>query len=1004
MNPTESQTANPNPERRVASLLTPLLERLRAAQSDDDIDALAEIDALLAAFAAAIPAPPRSQGDAITRDKIEVHAGGHYQPDWKVDKVEINPPPPDPAEIRAADAESAYLRRLRQQCNALPLAQDSRSAGDRDNQAKTPELVNVYVDLQVNTDPTLEQVFQRLSVPTEQRNELRQRLEQWVGQSPGEKNQIQPKIEDMEALRVIRTWAYNSERDDSSLPLYDYAEDTGDLRAALGPLSALEALAANRRLVLLGDPGGGKSTFVNHLAYLCAGARLGEEADWQAVQDNLFPAPLLPLRVIVRRWSSSLTAQDEAGPELVYAGLMEATGLERDALLKRLVQPDTLVLLDGLDEAPGADPNDPASLDRRRLIVESVDAFCVARPTCRVIVTCRVKPYAQPAYRLRDVPSFTLVALDDARIENFLRRWYGEMARTGSNPAKAEADRAQLQSALGRRPDLRQMAAIPLLATMLARVNARSGLPDNRVDLYYECVEQLLWEWEAAKSREGGERSGLVDLLQAEGVGLQRGDLERVLWELTFTAHAQSGAATADLPAAALRAKLAAKHPRRHDGWAWADRVVALMAERSGLLMESETGTFTFPHRTFQEYLAARWLLEQEDCPQQAAALAASDTWREVVLLACGYATSKSAFNTTQAILFELAAGTEFATEEARRRLLVAGQGWLEFGPHRAVGATGSLLKEQMPSLLTHLMQDREIPSTQRLEAGLLLADLHILPPDLDEFVLLPRMESVPYAFKIGKYPITNVQYRCFVEAGGYDEEQPWWTKQTVAELDRYSTNWRNAPRYWDTLDFNRSTQPVVGVSWYEAMAYCVWLTDELRRKGEISTREEVRLPKEEEWERAARGPHSRPLAHTGKGEDAPHLLPRSRRRIEKSRPILSDFTRSRGRVEVSHPHASSSSHSKRKIERIYPWGEDFDPAWVNTEESNLNQTSPVHQYPDGSTLEGVWDMAGNVYEWTAQIDADGVVPVRGGAFWSGAESVTVSSRDRDDPRDRSRR
>ena len=796
-------------EERAAAALTPLLEAVRAAQAADDIDALidlsllpgtitggsllgkqlrrwsglspqqiagelsglisdsgwrAEIDALLAAFGGGKSIPLRS-AEAKTEPQIINQAKQTVQGNQQNITGTVTGPviggnvgqigdvihqaPPGLATQRAADAESAYLRRLRRESNALPLAQDNRSVNDRDKEARTPELVNVYVDLQVTAGPELEQIFQRLSVPIRRRAKLRKQLALWVEQTPREGSPTRKEGGDGAILDAIRGWAAQSDKDDRKPPLFAYAKDTGQIRAALGPQSALEALAANNRLVLLGDPGGGKSTFVNHLAYICAGARLGEEANWQPALQNLFPAPLLPLRVIVRRWSSRLKVGDKAGPELVYAALIDETKLEQDALLHRLNQPDTLVLLDGLDEAPAADPNDPTALDRRRLIVESVDAFCAERPTCRVLVTCRVKPYEQPAYRLADTPAFTLAPLDDPRIERFLRLWYGEMARTGtSNSEKAEADRVQLQSALGRRPDLREMAAIPLLATMLARVNARSGLPDNRADLYHECVEQLLWEWEAAKSRDGGERAGLVDLLQADGVGLKRGDLERVLWEMTFAAHAQSGAETADLSGDALRAKLASIHPRRHDGWAWADRVVALMAERSGLLVATGIGTFTFPHRTFQEYMAARWLLEQADCPQQAARLAASDTWREVVLLACGYATSASRYNDTQAILFELIGDTDFATEESRRRLLVAGQGWLEFGPHRAVGATGERLKKEMPPLLTALMQSRDVPPKQRLEAGLILADLNILPDDLDEFVELSPTEAVPYAFR----------------------------------------------------------------------------------------------------------------------------------------------------------------------------------------------------------------------------------------------------------------
>jgi hypothetical protein len=885
----------------------------------------------LAAFEGLTPAPTPDRSDAMTRDKIEVQPDAPYQPGWEVAKVEnfiFNPPPPDPAEKRAADAESAYLRRLRKQSNALPLAQESRGAGD------SSQLVNIYVDLQVTAGPDLEQVFQRLSVPNERRSDLRQQLRLWAAQSPREKNPVQTDGGDRDTLDTLRHWAAQSDKDDRKPPLFAYAKHTGEIRAALGRQSALESLAANRRLVLLGHPGSGKSTFVNHLAYICAGARLGEEAGWQATLYNLFPAPPLPLCVIVRRWSSSLTAKDKPGPELIYAGLMEATGLERDALYHRLNQPDTLVLLDGLDEAPAADSNDPTNLDRRRLILKSVDAFCAARPLCRVLVTCRVKPYHQSAYRLSHTPTFTLAELNDPRIERFIRGWYAELARIDPEWAgRARNAEGRLLAALQQRADLRGLASTPMLLNMMVMVNTRSSLPDNRADLYHELVEQLLWEWEAAKSREGGERSGLVDLLQAEGVGLKRGDLERVLWEMAYAAHAQSGTETADLSADMLRAKLAAMHPRRHDGWAWADRVVALIAERNGLLVESEAGIFTFLHRATQEYLAARWLLEQEDCPQQAAALAGSDAWREVVLLACGYATSRSAFNRTQAILFELVAGTAFATEETDRRLLVAGQGWLEFGAHRAVGVIGALLKERMPPLLTRLMQSRDTPPTQRLEAGLILADLNILPDDLDEFIHLSPTETVPYAFKIGKYPVTNAQYGRFVETGGYDADRPWWTSDDIKDIE----GWRKGPRLWDDERFNKSTQPVVGVSWYEAVAYCAWLTGELRKVGQIGQNEEARLLTQAEWERASRSNHG----------------------------------------------------------REYPWGNEFDPARANTNESKLEQSTPVHMYPDGATPEGVWDLAGNVWEWSAnvdtEVDVDFMLWSKGGS-WSGPAKMAQSS------------
>lgn len=97
-------------------------------------------------------------------------------------------------------------------------------------------------------------------------------------------------------------------------------------------------------------------------------------------------------------------------------------------------------------------------------------------------------------------------------------------------------------------------------------------------------------------------------------------------------------------------------------------------------------------------------------------------------------------------------------------------------------------------------------------------------------------------AFEIGKYPVTNAEFREFMDADGYRSEK-YWTKMGWRWLESRP---HETPAFWSDARFNSERQPVVGVAWYEAVAYCNWLGEKLTRN--------FRLPSEAEWEKAARG------------------------------------------------------------------------------------------------------------------------------------------------------
>lgn len=236
--------------------------------------------------------------------------------------------------------------------------------------------------------------------------------------------------------------------------------------------------------------------------------------------------------------------------------------------------------------------------------------------------------------------------------------------------------------------------------------------------------------------------------------------------------------------------------------------------------------------------------------------------------------------------------------------------------------------RAELVQRLRTIMQDRHCPAKERLDAGLRLSGLGVLPEGLDDFIAVPGTD-----FRIGKYPLTNVQFRRFVDGGGYWEGRrpPWWSERGWKK--RQEWGW-TAPRWWDDARFNRATQPVVAISWYEAEAYCAWLT----HVCSVPSGYRAQLPTREQWMLAARN----------------------------------------GRKKVPAP----------KVD--YPWGGGFDPALANTTESGLGQTTPVDMYPDGATKAAVYDLAGNVWEWTGDRykDYDGAWWIKGGSSWSGADSA----------------
>jgi len=228
------------------------------------------------------------------------------------------------------------------------------------------------------------------------------------------------------------------------------------------------------------------------------------------------------------------------------------------------------------------------------------------------------------------------------------------------------------------------------------------------------------------------------------------------------------------------------------------------------------------------------------------------------------------------------------------------------------------------PQRLAQVVEGIALPGAERVRAGKLLGELDdprpgvcTLPPAMVEFPggLFTIGEPIGKArygdeendqpstiapFAIARYPVTNAQYALFLDDDGYHADAPWWD---AAGREWLRQSVRTAPLLWNDERFGitRPNHPVVGVTWYEATAFCRWLTQYLSDGFEYC------LPSEAEWEYAARG----------------------------------------------------------TTRRTYAWG-DEEP---DGERANFNWiyngTTAVGCFAHGATPEGVYDLTGNVWEWT---------------------------------------
>ena len=615
-------------------------------------------------------------------------------------------------------------------------------------------------------------------------------------------------------------------------------------------------LARSQRLVILGDPGAGKTISLRFIALMLASHRGAERLG--------LAAPYLPVMVRLAHFAQALEREPTLSLDNYLLQVIPksyTTGLA-DFVRLALDRGACMVLLDGLDEVGD---NRTTGQSLRKAVVKRVqqfaDRWCTDNRPNRLVISSRVEGYwGEPLSNCDHVELSPLSPPDE--VEQFLLRWYDahERHRTPAPlpevaKARAQARVADLLPQLMDTPSVKRLATNPLLLTILVLISDKvRKLPQKRAKLYAICTKTLIESWRQEQTEQ---QSQLLHDLGEGGEEI----VTRVVADLAFWLHEKYPGGAA--PLKECRDRLLAnltedegyERPRAQ---AIADGLLSFASCEAGLLCERGLGQYGFFHLTFEEYLAGYHLTRTEPAVRYAILEAhwRDSRWREVILLAAGQlGVVDNRQYDAGLFLNDLRQLESPDPTDAGRSIVLAGRALADIG---ASGVSPTIRRNVMRELC-QTMQDRDLETDRlheppriaartRYAAGEAWDELGGLPDDLDAWVLCPKCadpstgsgQAFGGDLLASKYPVTNLQFERFIQAGGYENHAFWGGERSIAwrwRLDgkrRYSSAGTDQPEYWNDPRFgkDRHGYPVVGVSWYEAAAYATWLPEWLKVEG----------------------------------------------------------------------------------------------------------------------------------------------------------------------------
>ncbi len=674
------------------------------------------------------------------------------------------------------------------------------------------------------------------------------------------------------------------------------AQSTQPIRAELEETEAkprlLLKLLGERSLYVSGDPGTGKSTFCRWVAWLAA---TGEVPSFEVAAPDEFQEQLpdslrgrLPVLVRLREFREFLPAQPGRRSLTVlqfqkalqdWLDQARPGGLCWSDVEPHLKHGSLLLILDGADELPLTEGDGVAAWSPRESLLAGVIAVAAEwlKRGNRCLLTSR--PYGLTPDQVQQLER---VWLAEARLDPLpeplqdllAARWFVALPKSSADGREIAA--AMLAQVRGLAGDVAVLATNPLLLTAICIIYGEGKeLPRDKHNLYDRIVNTAL---HSRYLRGPNVIAPVRARLAAVALGMHTGQphqpsRQSPVAEVTYEELDQ------------ILGVYIGATPETESGFRRPVDAREDLLTHSGLLSQRETDRASFYHLSFQEFLAAERLVllnpNEEKLRDVFRKRAAQSGWRPTLSFLFGSRVAQPGWVAGVDLLKQLLEMIDVNHVAESLGLALSAVDAFDILLSRDLKLQEPLLARAREICLAAIAQEIEPKSRAEL-ARLLgrigdprvaddvrdptafvevaagtyrvgdqtLAEEYKTKYSWDNRALPDETIRFEQPFQLSKYPVTNGQFQRFVEAGGYDDLLLW-------QADGWK--WRSEnniaePRLWRDSKWNGMTQPVVGVSWWEADAFCRWAG--------------CRLPTEREWEAAARGPDGRAYPWEGEWDD----------------------------------------------------------------------------------------------------------------------------------------